>query len=100
MRYDRLLLLVEDSASRSRLSPTRSSSLHTIPIELQFFGVQDEMLGNLKKESQWSTLLLDAVTTQIMSNICGVAELLEYGISRKTDVLCIHVCWMSMYGIL
>lgn len=42
---------------------------------------QDEMLGGLRVEGQWSVLLLDDITTQIMTNICGVADLLDYGIS-------------------
>jgi hypothetical protein len=41
------------------------------------------MLGSVKVEGQWSVLLMDNVTTQIMTNICGVSDLLDYGISRK-----------------
>jgi hypothetical protein len=48
-------------------------------------------LGSVKTEGQWAVLLLDAVTTQIMTNICGVADLLEYGISRKKQFyVCAH----------
>ena len=45
--------------------------------------LQDEMLGSVKVEGQWSVLLMDNITTQIMTNICGVSDLLDYGISRK-----------------
>lgn len=41
------------------------------------------MLGSVKVEGQWSVLLMDNVTTHIMTNICGVSDLLDYGISRK-----------------
>jgi syntaxin-binding protein 1 len=44
------------------------------------------MLGSVKVEGQWSVLLMDNVTTQIMSNICGVSDLLDYGISRKNTL--------------
>ena len=45
--------------------------------------LQDEMLGGVKIENQWSILLLDRLTTQIMSSIAGVSNLLDYGVSRK-----------------
>ena len=41
------------------------------------------MLGSVKVEGQWSVLLMDNVTTQIMTNVCGVADLMDYGISCK-----------------
>ena len=43
--------------------------------------VQDAMLSSVKVEDQWSVLVLDNVTTQIMTNICGVSDLLDYGVS-------------------
>lgn len=48
--------------------------------------LQDEMLGSVKVEGQWSVLLMDNITTQIMTNICGVSDLLDYGISRKGSI--------------
>lgn len=45
------------------------------------------MLGSVKVEGEWSVLLMDSVTTHIMSNVCGVADVLDYGISRE---LCIE----------
>jgi len=41
------------------------------------------MLGGVKTEGEWSVLVLDSFTTQIMSNICGVSDLLDFGVSRK-----------------
>ncbi|KAL4529037.1 hypothetical protein Ndes2526B_g06871 [Nannochloris sp. 'desiccata'] len=46
----------------------------------------DEMLGSVKVEGQWSVLLMDNITTQIMTNICGVSDLLDYGISLVDNV--------------
>ena len=54
-----------------------------VTIKLEWFVVclQDDMLGGLKVEGTWSILLLDSFTTQIMTNICGVSDLLDYGVS-------------------
>jgi syntaxin-binding protein 1 len=39
------------------------------------------MLGGVKREGEWGVLLLDAVTTQVVSSVAGVADVLDYGIS-------------------
>lgn len=42
------------------------------------------MLGSVKAEGAWSVLLLDSITTQIMTNVCGVSDIMDYGVSRKS----------------
>jgi syntaxin-binding protein 1 len=47
------------------------------------------MLGSVNQETgpnQWSVLALDRVTTNIMSNIAGISDILDYGISLVEDV--------------
>lgn len=47
------------------------------------------MLGSVNQETgpnQWSVLALDRVTTTIMSNIAGISDILDYGISLVEDV--------------
>jgi hypothetical protein len=41
------------------------------------------MVGGIRASGKWSVLVLDNVTTQIMTNVCGVADLLDYGVSCK-----------------
>ena len=41
------------------------------------------MIGAVRASGKWSVLVLDNVTTQIMTNVCGVADLLDYGVSRE-----------------
>lgn len=43
--------------------------------------VLDVMLGSVREEGHWSVLLLDRFTTRIMSNVCGISDLLDYGVS-------------------
>jgi len=43
--------------------------------------VLDVMLGSVKEDGDWAVLLLDTFTTRIMSNICGISDLLDYGVS-------------------
>lgn len=56
------------------------------PTRIRLHDVQDEMLGGIKQEGQWAVLLLDGMTTQIISNVCGVSDVLDYGISREFGV--------------
>lgn len=44
---------------------------------------QDEMLGSVK-DTEWSVLIMDAVTTRVMSSICRISEILDYGVSCKS----------------
>lgn len=47
----------------------------------------DVMLGSVKgRDGEWSVLYLDSFTTQIMSNICGISDLLDYGISLVDNI--------------
>lgn len=43
----------------------------------------DEMLGGIQAAggTDWSVLIMDAVTTKVMSRACRISEILDYGIS-------------------
>jgi hypothetical protein len=43
------------------------------------------MLGSVRDQSggAWSVLVLDPTTTKVLSNVCGVADIMEYGVSRE-----------------
>lgn len=38
------------------------------------------MLGSVK-DTEWSVLIMDAVTTKVMSSVCRISEVLDYGVS-------------------
>lgn len=38
------------------------------------------MLGSVK-DTEWSVLIMDMVTTRVMSSICRISEILDYGVS-------------------
>lgn len=38
------------------------------------------MLGSVK-DTEWSVLIMDVVTTRVMSSICRISEILDYGVS-------------------
>lgn len=40
------------------------------------------MLGSVK-DTEWSVLIMDVVTTRVMSSICRISEILDYGVSRE-----------------
>ena len=44
--------------------------------------LQDEVLGNVK-DTEWSVLIMDTTTTPVMSSVCRISEILDYGVSRK-----------------
>lgn len=46
---------------------------------------QVEMLGSIKEAgaADWSVLVMDPVSTRIMSHACQISEILDYGISCK-----------------
>eukprot|EP00884_Botryococcus_braunii_P006265 jgi/Botrbrau1/1563/Bobra.0107s0050.1 len=48
----------------------------------------DEMLGSVKAAgaADWSVLVMDAVTTKVMSSNCRISEILDYGISLVDNV--------------
>ena len=41
------------------------------------------MLGSVRDQSggAWAVLVLDPTTTKVLSNVCGVADIMEYGVS-------------------
>eukprot|EP00889_Picochlorum_renovo_P002563 jgi/Picre1/29593/NNA_004978.t1 len=45
------------------------------------------MLGSVKEDGEWAVLLLDKFTTRIMSNICGISDLLDYGVSLVENLM-------------
>ncbi len=42
--------------------------------------LQDEVLGNVK-DTEWSVLIMDTTTTPVMSSVCRISEILDYGVS-------------------
>ena len=47
--------------------------------------LQGEMLGSIAAAgaADWSVLIMDAVSTRVMSHSCQISEILDYGISCK-----------------
>ncbi|BDA46397.1 probable protein transport Sec1a [Coccomyxa sp. Obi] len=45
----------------------------------------DEMLGSVK-DTEWSVLIMDSVTTRVMSSICRISEILDYGVSLVENI--------------
>jgi hypothetical protein len=50
----------------------------------------DEMLGSVRDAAggAWSVLVLDPTTTKVLSNVAGVADIMDYGVSRER----LHSC--------
>ncbi|KAI3423806.1 hypothetical protein D9Q98_009643 [Chlorella vulgaris] len=48
----------------------------------------DEMLGTVRDQSggAWSVLVLDVVTTKVLSRVCRVSDIMDYGVSLVDDV--------------
>jgi hypothetical protein len=38
------------------------------------------MLGGVR-DTEWSILVMDGVTTKVMSSVCRISEILDYGVS-------------------
>ena len=38
-------------------------------------------------EADWSVLIMDAITTKVMSSSCRISDVLDYGVSRETPAL-------------
>ena len=61
------------------------------------FGLQVDMLGSIAAAgaADWSVLIMDPVSTRVMSHACQISEILDYGIS------CEHSCtvqaWSASY---
>lgn len=45
--------------------------------------LQDEMLGSVRDQAggSWCVLVMDAVTTKVLSNVAGVSDVMDYGVS-------------------
>ena len=57
------------------------------------------MLGGVKLAggADWSVLIMDVVTTKVMSKAARISEILDYGVSRESasaspasNAVCIH----------
>ncbi|PRW58349.1 SM Sec1-family [Chlorella sorokiniana] len=48
----------------------------------------DEMLGSVRDAAggAWSVLVLDPTTTKVLSNVAGVADIMDYGVSLVEDI--------------
>lgn len=57
------------------LTPTCSAATHP----------QDEMLGSVRDQAggAWCVLVMDPVTTKVLSNVAGVSDVMDYGVSRE-----------------
>lgn len=55
-------------------------------------GAQVEMLGSIGAAgaADWSVLIMDPVSTRVMSHACQISEILDYGISCEllADIPC------------
>lgn len=68
----------------SRMVIRMNSDTETTLSAVTKMHVLDVMLGSVKEDGEWAVLLLDKFTTRIMSNICGISDLLDYGVSRAS----------------
>ncbi|KAL4443933.1 hypothetical protein ABPG75_011670 [Micractinium tetrahymenae] len=48
----------------------------------------DEMLGSVRDQAggAWCVLVMDAVTTKVLSNVAGVSDVMDYGVSLVEDI--------------
>ncbi|GAB4816148.1 hypothetical protein N2152v2_003194 [Parachlorella kessleri] len=48
----------------------------------------DEMLGTVRDETggQWAVLVLDAMTTKVMSSVAGISDIMDFSISLVDDI--------------
>lgn len=46
--------------------------------------LQDEMLGSVRDQAggAWCVLVMDSVTTKVLSNVAGVSDVMDFGVSR------------------
>ena len=49
------------------------------------------MLGNVK-DTEWSVLIMDSITTPVMSSVCRISEILDYGVSREANPCILRGC--------
>ena len=45
--------------------------------------IQEEMLGSVRESGggEWSVLVMDEITTRVMSSSCRISDVLDYGVS-------------------
>lgn len=45
--------------------------------------LQEEMLGSVRDsgDAEWSVLIMDTITTKVMSSSCRISDVLDYGVS-------------------
>ena len=52
------------------------------------------------KDTEWSVLIMDTTTTPVMSSVCRISEILDYGVSCKAppgiEELSLHGCLQSL----
>lgn len=43
------------------------------------------MLGGVRQETggQWGVLVLDEMTTKVMSSVAGISDIMDFGVSRE-----------------
>ncbi len=48
---------------------------------------QNEMLGGVRDETggQWAVLVMDSMTTKVMSSVAGISDIMDYSISRESS---------------
>jgi hypothetical protein len=51
--------------------------------------MQEEMLGSVRDsgEAEWSVLMMDTITTKVMSSSCRISDVLDYGVSCESLTL-------------
>ena len=55
------------------------------------------MLGGVKAAggADWSVLIMDAVTTKVMSKAARISEILDFGVSRALPLAADRGIWLS-----
>jgi len=50
-------------------------------------GMQEEMLGSVRDsgDAEWSVLMMDTITTKVMSSSCRISDVLDYGVSCESS---------------
>ena len=45
------------------------------------------MLGGVRDQEggQWSVLVLDAITTKVITKVAGISDIMDYGVSRASQ---------------
>lgn len=84
-----LLVLLPDARACSCHAAWAARTGHAEPVPRRpAHPRQEEMLGSVRDQAggTWSVLVLDAVTTKVLSNVAGVSDIMDYGVSRELVV--------------